>query len=578
MALLEPAAPCAGVGGGRDRRARRGARCSARRASTAPLRWLAAGLVARRRGRARAARGRRRRRVPAPRPLGRAARRRGAGDRGAPGRARALPRRRRVDADRDRRPAGRCWSVVAALLAFWPRRGRTGFPAVAVLALVTLYVVPAVVLDFEGEFLRGAVLALLLLAFLRLEKLRVRDAPAAGVAAVGRRDPGARRGPGARRARPVVGLRELGARDGRREDRQLQLGPRLQPAGLAARRARAAAREGALPGLLEGGRPRPVRRAHVAPRPAPARRARRASSCRSPAPASRAGPSRSRSRCATCRRTRSSAPGSRRRSSARPATRSAAASSTRPARWAAATPTPPTSTRRCRPSASCARAGAGYEDWLRSYTSVLPPRAAAGRERRHRRQPPGARARVLPVLGHGRRARGGALRRAPRDGGAGARAGPISRGRGRSRRSCARGPRRRSSTSSASRPTSTTASPTPRRRRGPRPRSTASCSTRRIGFCQQFSGAEALLLRMGGIPARVATGFTSGSFDEKQQEYVVRDLDAHSWVEVWFPELRLGEPRPDAGERAAARRSPARTRRASPATAARARRTSAASA
>ncbi len=59
----------------------------------------------------------------------------------------------------------------------------------------------------------------------------------------------------------------------------------------------------------------------------------------------------------------------------------------------------------------------------------------------------------------------------------------------------------------------------------------------KIGFCQQFSGAEALLLRMAGIPARVATGFTTGSFDEKQKEYVVRDLDAHSWVEVWFPEF-----------------------------------------
>ncbi len=57
----------------------------------------------------------------------------------------------------------------------------------------------------------------------------------------------------------------------------------------------------------------------------------------------------------------------------------------------------------------------------------------------------------------------------------------------------------------------------------------------KTGFCQQFSGAEALLLRMAGIPARVATGFTSGSFDERQREFVVRDLDAHSWVEAWFP-------------------------------------------
>ena len=44
-------------------------------------------------------------------------------------------------------------------------------------------------------------------------------------------------------------------------------------------------------------------------------------------------------------------------------------------------------------------------------------------------------------------------------------------------------------------------------------------------------------------------------------EYVVRDLDAHSWVEAYFPPLRLGHVRPDAGRVAgplAARRHPAR--------------------
>jgi len=45
----------------------------------------------------------------------------------------------------------------------------------------------------------------------------------------------------------------------------------------------------------------------------------------------------------------------------------------------------------------------------------------------------------------------------------------------------------------------------------------------------------ALLLRMGGVPARVASGFAPGSYDRKRREYVVRDLDAHSWVEVYFP-------------------------------------------
>lgn len=58
----------------------------------------------------------------------------------------------------------------------------------------------------------------------------------------------------------------------------------------------------------------------------------------------------------------------------------------------------------------------------------------------------------------------------------------------------------------------------------------------KVGYCQQFSGAMTLLLRMGGIPARVATGFTPGTLDTTRNEYVVRDLDAHSWVEAYFPE------------------------------------------
>jgi transglutaminase-like putative cysteine protease len=55
------------------------------------------------------------------------------------------------------------------------------------------------------------------------------------------------------------------------------------------------------------------------------------------------------------------------------------------------------------------------------------------------------------------------------------------------------------------------------------------------GYCQQFSGTMALMLRMAGIPARVAAGFSPGSYNKDTKEYRVRDLDAHSWVEVWFP-------------------------------------------
>jgi protein-glutamine gamma-glutamyltransferase len=57
----------------------------------------------------------------------------------------------------------------------------------------------------------------------------------------------------------------------------------------------------------------------------------------------------------------------------------------------------------------------------------------------------------------------------------------------------------------------------------------------RRGYCQQFSGAMALMLRMVGIPSRVATGFSAGFKDpEANDRYVVSDLDAHSWVEVYL--------------------------------------------
>ena len=57
------------------------------------------------------------------------------------------------------------------------------------------------------------------------------------------------------------------------------------------------------------------------------------------------------------------------------------------------------------------------------------------------------------------------------------------------------------------------------------------------GYCQHFSGAMALLLRMGGVPARVVTGFSPGGYSERKHAWIVRDTDAHSWVEAWFDGL-----------------------------------------
>jgi protein-glutamine gamma-glutamyltransferase len=56
------------------------------------------------------------------------------------------------------------------------------------------------------------------------------------------------------------------------------------------------------------------------------------------------------------------------------------------------------------------------------------------------------------------------------------------------------------------------------------------------GYCQQFSGSMALMLRMLGIPARVVSGFAPGTpVTDAPGEYRVRDYDAHAWVEVYFP-------------------------------------------
>ena len=82
---------------------------------------------------------------------------------------------------------GTALCVFAALLAFWPRRGGLGFPGPALVLLVSLYAVPAVALDFGAEYLRGVVLTVLVIGFLRLEKLRRRETAAAAVAGAGRR-------------------------------------------------------------------------------------------------------------------------------------------------------------------------------------------------------------------------------------------------------------------------------------------------------------------------------------------------------------------------------------------------------
>src|SRR5437868_2363385 len=56
----------------------------------------------------------------------------------------------------------------------------------------------------------------------------------------------------------------------------------------------------------------------------------------------------------------------------------------------------------------------------------------------------------------------------------------------------------------------------------------------KTGYCEQFATAETLMLRSLGIPARLATGYATGDYDPILNQAVVREHDAHAWVEVWF--------------------------------------------
>ncbi len=73
------------------------------------------------------------------------------------------------------------------------------------------------------------------------------------------------------------------------------------------------------------------------------------------------------------------------------------------------------------------------------------------------------------------------------------------------------------------------------------------------GYCQQFAGAMAVMLRMLGVPARVAAGFTSGTYDAEKREWTVTDHNAHTWVEVFFPGFGWLPVRSDAWARTAGR-------------------------
>jgi len=58
---------------------------------------------------------------------------------------------------------------------------------------------------------------------------------------------------------------------------------------------------------------------------------------------------------------------------------------------------------------------------------------------------------------------------------------------------------------------------------------------KRSGHCEYFAAAMTVMLRSLGIPARYVGGFLSGEYNDVGGDYIVRESDAHTWVEVYFP-------------------------------------------
>ena len=70
------------------------------------------------------------------------------------------------------------------------------------------------------------------------------------------------------------------------------------------------------------------------------------------------------------------------------------------------------------------------------------------------------------------------------------------------------------------------------------------------GHCEYYATAMVVLLRTRGIASRIVNGFSSGEYNEASGAYTIRQSEAHSWVEVYFPESRSWvtfDPTPSVG-------------------------------
>ena len=67
------------------------------------------------------------------------------------------------------------------------------------------------------------------------------------------------------------------------------------------------------------------------------------------------------------------------------------------------------------------------------------------------------------------------------------------------------------------------------------------------GYCDYYATAFVVLGRLGGLPTRFATGFAVGNWNPAEAVWVVTESEAHSWPEVYFPEVGWIPFEPTAG-------------------------------
>ena len=68
------------------------------------------------------------------------------------------------------------------------------------------------------------------------------------------------------------------------------------------------------------------------------------------------------------------------------------------------------------------------------------------------------------------------------------------------------------------------------------------------GYCDYYASSMAIMARAVGIPARIASGYARGVYDEETGTWTVRERDAHTWPELYFPGYGWIPFEPTAGE------------------------------